>query len=265
MVTEEDIVYKYRSFTNIHHKRIITDNELYLSSPQDFNDPYDCRIVPDLTLLDSKTKIQNYTNKLIVQSYDKIEKSGLDIKTLMDGFDQRLIENLNEENKEYQELFYERQNLCYGILCLTFKWNSILMWSHYADCHRGFCVGFHKGKLEDSGFFGKGGPVNYEDQLPKIDPLEDDLMRTGFVETHTKAKDWEYEQEYRLFVTNGGELKQSQRIVVVPDEFYAELILGMNFPKDEVSIMRKIATEKGIKLYQAKKSPDMFELLRSEL
>ena len=30
-----------------------------------------------------------------------------------------------------------------GVLCLSACDNSILMWSHYADEHKGFCIGFN--------------------------------------------------------------------------------------------------------------------------
>jgi hypothetical protein len=30
----------------------------------------------------------------------------------------------------------------YGVSCFSESWNSILMWSHYADRHKGICLGF---------------------------------------------------------------------------------------------------------------------------
>jgi len=30
----------------------------------------------------------------------------------------------------------------YGVLCFSRRWNNILMWSHYADGHKGICLGF---------------------------------------------------------------------------------------------------------------------------
>src|ERR1035441_3016297 len=30
----------------------------------------------------------------------------------------------------------------YGLLCFSEEWNNILLWSHYADQHRGVCLGF---------------------------------------------------------------------------------------------------------------------------
>ena len=38
------IVYKYRDWSNPFHKRILLGNEIYLTPPNKFNDPFDCRI-----------------------------------------------------------------------------------------------------------------------------------------------------------------------------------------------------------------------------
>jgi hypothetical protein len=38
------VVYKYRDWNNPFHKNILLHNEIYLASPKDFNDPFDCRI-----------------------------------------------------------------------------------------------------------------------------------------------------------------------------------------------------------------------------
>ncbi len=35
-------LYKYRMWENAFHKTVLTDNELFFSSPKRFNDPYDC-------------------------------------------------------------------------------------------------------------------------------------------------------------------------------------------------------------------------------
>ena len=187
-MNEIKIVYKYRSWENVQHRNILYENELYLSSPRDFNDPFDCRIVPDLTLLDNDEKIEKFANKLALNSSDQIAQRGLNFKQVTGGFAKRLKNNLVGESAGYRQMFYDSQDKFYGILSLTFRWDSILMWAHYANYHQGFCVGFDKDKLDNSNLFGKGGPVNYKDEFPRIDPFDDDLVKLGFIETHTKAK-----------------------------------------------------------------------------
>mgnify|MGYP000728277769 CR=1 FL=1 len=74
-----------------------------------------------------------------------------------------------------------------------------LMWSHYGDYHKRFCIGFNEEKMRTCGLFGKGGSVTYSKEFPEINPMEQEhSMVTGFKQTHYKAEDWEYEKEYRL-------------------------------------------------------------------
>ncbi|MBL7103181.1 MAG: DUF2971 domain-containing protein [Bacteroidales bacterium] len=39
---------------------------------------------------------------------------------------------------------FKKQNDHYGILSLSAKWDNILIWGHYAEKHKGFCIGFNE-------------------------------------------------------------------------------------------------------------------------
>jgi Protein of unknown function (DUF2971) len=80
-----------------------------------------------------------------------------------------------------------------GMLSLTGTPTNILMWSHYAENHTGFVIGFHA----EHDYFGKRvTAVTYSDDRPACDP---------FVEKHsgelfyTKSTDWSYEKEFRKY------------------------------------------------------------------
>jgi hypothetical protein len=84
-----------------------------------------------------------------------------------------------------------------GILCFSGNWRNPVQWSHYADHHRGICLGFDVTvQLE---------PVTYAPRRLKPN-LE--AMRTGgaAAQIHmqqmltTKFSHWRYEDERRLFV-----------------------------------------------------------------
>jgi hypothetical protein len=81
-----------------------------------------------------------------------------------------------------------------GILCLTTKWDDILMWSHYGDHHKGICVGFRT----DKDAFQLAHDVTYTADLPVIRRPSDDhdaVLRKAFL---TKADCWRYENEWRI-------------------------------------------------------------------
>src|SRR5437762_935552 len=62
-----DIVYKYRNWSEDNHKNVLYKNQLFLTSPKDFNDPFDCRIPQNFSLLNTKEKIQQFVDKSIVR------------------------------------------------------------------------------------------------------------------------------------------------------------------------------------------------------
>jgi hypothetical protein len=80
----------------------------------------------------------------------------------------------------------------YGVLCFCKQWHNPLLWSHYADKHGGFCLGFD---VENRAV----RPVNYAKERPalKFPPTtetSDQLLWTKFI-------DWQYEQELRSYMT----------------------------------------------------------------
>lgn len=106
--------------------------------------------------------------------------------------------------------------------------------------------------MRETGLFGKGGNVAYQKDVPKIDPFDDDVRRTSFYQTHYKAKDWEYEEEYRLtklYFDKPNE--EPKRIITVPDDCFKEVTIGMKASEiDKIEII-KLCRVKYIPVYQA--------------
>ena len=85
-----------------------------------------------------------------------------------------------------------------GVLCFSKSWSNPVLWSHYADKHRGICLGFDVADniLE---------PITYVNELTKlaIDSTVtaasmEKLLNSQFM--CTKFIDWRYEEEVRAFV-----------------------------------------------------------------
>jgi DUF2971 family protein len=114
-------------------------------------------------------------------------------------------------------------------LCCSRKWHNPLLWSHYADKHRGVCLGFDVPK----GFVAE---VYYDDgRLPDIVPqlLQDgpnaEALWTRLLAT--KFRDWTYEDEVRIHadlkdadVETGHYFKDFSTDLVL-----AEVVLGPRF------------------------------------
>lgn len=91
------------------------------------------------------------------------------------------------------ELHTERITEQIGILCLSEEKNDILMWSHYADSHRGICLEFD-GYFE---FFANTQEVKYPPLRPRINPFRQSPLEMMEAALLTKAEHWKYEKEWR--------------------------------------------------------------------
>jgi len=261
-------VYKYRIWKSGSHKNLLLYNELYLASPKDFNDPFDCRIAPNFIDLTKKEK-NDYIHDLAISKFEECENKGLNFENVLKDFEKR-FDNPVEFQRYSEKIVYNEQDNYYGILSLSCRWESILMWSHYSDFHRGFCVGFWEEKLRNTGFFGKAGIVTYDTKFPEIKPkvakTPEDIIEKTFIQTHTKSEDWTYEAEYRL-VQNyyPNEPKPFERIIQVPDDVFSEVILGINISKKDKDEIIEICKRKGIRVYQAIKKHFKFEIDREPI
>ena len=78
-----------------------------------------------------------------------------------------------------------------GVLCFSKTWENPVLWSHYADKHKGMCLGFD---VPDH-------LLRKVEYLPKLLPLDQWVPEeeTGPL-FWTKFQHWEYEAEYRRIV-----------------------------------------------------------------
>lgn len=79
-----------------------------------------------------------------------------------------------------------------GMLCFSKSWHSPLLWGHYADKHRGLCLGFDviEKPLIDVTYI-----KDRIDELPS--EINEETMRRWI---STKYVDWAYEDETRAFL-----------------------------------------------------------------
>lgn len=84
----------------------------------------------------------------------------------------------------------------YGVLCFSKTWKSPALWSHYADKHKGICLGFEvpDNLLRDVTYLQARVPLN---GLLKIEVPSGGEPGALF---RTKYEHWEYEKEVRRIV-----------------------------------------------------------------
>jgi hypothetical protein len=115
-----------------------------------------------------------------------------------------------------------------GLLCFSGDWTDPVLWSHYAEKHRGICLGFNL-LLDDQTQEVKYEAERIQAELTDSDPtqLHPQLQRQLLC---TKFRNWEYEEEWRRFVPLEDTLAEGAlHFFPFSDSLQlAEVILGRN-------------------------------------
>ena len=113
---------------------------------------------------------------------------------LNDPFELWLAKLENRETRKSYRKWRDEISQIYGLLCFSKSWGDPLLWSNYADRHKGICLGFEASDVigKDVDYVEKRTPLNFPPDLELV-------TRTLF----TKYKGWSYEQEWRVYVRLG--------------------------------------------------------------
>lgn len=124
---------------------------------------------------------------------DKIEirKKKKEFSILMDALGKQLKESILKK---------------YKIFCLTNSYDNTLMWSHYADKHKGICVEYDFNTASEE-LVSMLFPVNYSNKRPvifgrQIFERNDELIKEIIKSMLIKSKEWSYENEWRILFPN---------------------------------------------------------------
>ena len=256
------ILWKYRVWGNNLDKRVLTDKEIFFASPSLFNDPFDCSIPFRYDKLSKRQLMEMMEGRLkeLEPNLTSRERWKLVEKRFSDPrFMNTEYLNWHEGwGKEYIAKYF-------GIFSLTRFPKQIVMWSHYADAHKGFCVGFDVDKLKqyfeqkfkETGTVISLDKVEYSKDYPLMIP-GGDYSKVMLQALTTKSAYWKYEQEYRLTMYDYTSWK-----IIIPDELITKVILGVEMCdrfKDEIKRVL-LRTNSRIALYQAKMKRHSFELI----
>jgi hypothetical protein len=94
----------------------------------------------------------------------------------------------------------------YGVLALSEVNDNILMWSHYADEHRGICIEFERTDTNELGNWDHCIPVVYQHELPSFQTLEIEDSKAVTQVLSTKGEYWQYEREWRILTYESNKL-----------------------------------------------------------
>lgn len=231
-------------------ERILRHNELYFSSPKQFNDPFDCRVQASFDATDDDW--EEYLNGMLKSRHTDWDYDDRQIIVR-----QLIKESWMKDPIAQQKIVDDIQEAVdkSGVLCLSEVRDDILMWNHYADGHRGLCLQFYI-KPDMHPFGRRLCKVEYASSYPKVQISGDREDQTRKV-LLTKADFWKHEKEWRILDPDNG-----PGIRVFPAEMLIGVILGYDMPYEDRQLLREWAKGREIplKFYQATKKEKEFGL-----
>lgn len=108
-----------------------------------------------------------------------------------DPFELWCVSQPTRSLREALRAYKKEMNEKFGLICFSENWVNPLLWSHYADKHRGICLGFEVDKriLRKITYVKERSEL----RLPLTKETADQLL-------WTKYWDWKYEEERRSWL-----------------------------------------------------------------
>ena len=175
-------------------------------------------------------------------------------------------------NKAIKEEYDEIQNTAnrFRVACFAETPYSMLMWSHYANYHQGFCIEYETPDYssDNAEIYHNLFPVIYTDKRTILTSLSLNWRSNGKLSSEelwdfykygllSKSQDWKYQQEWRLISCDN----------LITDDTYnchffkiKKVYLGNRMSAKDRKKIIKICKSKGIPYVGVIISPDKFEM-----
>lgn len=209
-----------------HTFDILRTKQIWFSRPADFNDPFDCKVYPQ------KVDTGYVVSRAPESAFSRAFTRDMLCRQLSDS-----------DALEYVKKAIDTVMGNKGIKCFTPHPDNLLMWSHYADSHKGICFEFDV--LADPNFFVFPVKVVYEAHYPEINFSV--VQETTKIYS-TKSIDWKYEDEIRV-------LKLKYGLHHFNPKMIKSVICGCRITeKDFNEIVRIISNDEELKHIDIKKA-----------
>ncbi|HLP33333.1 MAG TPA: DUF2971 domain-containing protein [Bacteroidia bacterium] len=280
-------LYKYRQVNEFSLKNLENDT-VYLNSPSEYNDPFEFVEAIDFVKINNmiEKKYQDELVAKLLKHYPVPEKILYEAKDSdsplaiiseyqlerYQGFTKEQAEKttkiLNEMMQKSmidageKKLAYMQSQMKVCSFCESP--NQLLMWGHYADCHKGFCIEYNISKWSKDDVRNRLlSPVVYLNSLyDATEHLINQINGEGFnniypfISGAIKSKEWEYEKEWRLIFPIGPSFPRQD----YPMGCQSKVILGARMTENNKQRITSMCFEKGIKVMQAKPSTTEYKL-----
>lgn len=248
-------LYKFRRLQTAedmdHLRGVIVRSEFWLSSPKNFNDPFDMgvKFVFDATVQERRERI----TKFLKDQGLKFHEIRRQIPKLMTkAMEQGLVENLREVVNET------------GVCSFGGDPRNILMWSHYASNHEGLCLVVEI--AGDPKTFLAARPVEYSVEYPIVNWVKDfDEGKDTLHIVLRKHQGWEYEKERRII-----KFKEANTLFKFRPEALRAIITGCRAKESTLENLKTLLAERAkagmpaIVIYGCSQDESQYELVISK-
>jgi Protein of unknown function (DUF2971) len=232
-------LFKYMGATKYSFENFY-DDKFFMSYPSQYNDPYDSLF------------------SLIV---DEVEDGNLDRIYHADvhSGEGNILDYIIRENELREEGARWRDT----IKCCSFSEvnDSILMWSHYADNHKGICIEYDFKNVSNRSSENELYPIRYEQRIVKVDLSDDfDNIYVPLIASIVKSDSWKYEKEWRIVILSDQGFSDEEGNTFVKSPKPAAIYLGANVSLSDRNRYLDLAIQKGINAYSVRINPRKFRL-----
>lgn len=264
--------FKYR---NLSERTIdnLKENYIWLADISSLNDPFECAIQFDNDkCLKEYYSSEPFLDRFRISTGQELTKK--EIKSLVESkkpyeeyiglcksrniaLKMSAEQQLQKIQRRWTEIVDEATRNLRICSFSTIK-DSLLLWSHYSDDHKGICIEYD---FEDDDLISAFiQPVLYSNEVNKIGLLEEYSTMRMICSSLIKFCDWEYEQEWRLTIFKQKEEFPRKITVPLPKAIYLGTRFNLN-DKELKDKLMKIVHERKIPIYQMDKHPNEFRLM----
>jgi hypothetical protein len=292
-MTNNDHKYFYKYVTMKTLRLILENSKIRYSAPLFFNDPFDTQL--DLRVGFDREELKNGLKKrfkgyfspsgVIPTSQDndtflammrEIKSNGLTAEKFEQQFLSDILQGVENSFMSLEEecVKWRKQFNDYMVFCVSETHRNLLMWSHYADEHKGAVIRL-KCLPDKDAVLCAARPVQYEHNMPTLaNNVEDQIDRAlGLQHTDiesifnklvfTKSIDWSYEKEWRVVIPLLDESHKNFEDITIYEEEVDGVYFGCRSDESERKEIIKIIKENypNTKTFKAEKHPDEFKLI----
>lgn len=144
----------------------------------------------------------------------------------------------------------------HGLLCFSKTWKNPILWGHYADKHRGICLGFDMPRNPPT-------KINYVKARFQKPPVLNEIFMKKLL--FTKFIHWKYEQEYRAYISLEEEIDGLYYADFSDSLVLRQVIIGDQCQLTRAQISAALGDlEKKVQVFKARAAFSSFDIVRNE-